>query len=76
MQSYASPDVPVLTDWVVQHNNDPNVRIVGRYYCDEDNVDPGAVVCRSEAPIHKEAIQAVVANAQQRLSGSRIRRVV
>jgi len=47
--------------------NITSYRIGGRYYCHVDNVDPGAVIARSEGESQAEVIEAAMAKAIARL---------
>ncbi|MBI1803313.1 MAG: hypothetical protein HY033_04930 [Ignavibacteriae bacterium] len=47
--------------------NITSYRIGSTYYCHIDNVDPGAVIARSEGESHEEVIQATMARAMERL---------
>ena len=42
-------------------------RIGGKYHCTVDNVDPGAVIARSEGPTREEAESRAVSRARERL---------
>lgn len=42
-------------------------RIGGKYHCTVDNVDPGAVIARSEGPTREEAESKAVSRARERL---------
>jgi hypothetical protein len=42
------------------------------YYCSVDNVDPGAVIARSEGATRTEAESKAIAHAQERLKRTRV----
>ena len=42
-----------------------------QYYCHIDNIDPGAVIVRTEAPTREEAVLLAFAKANERLSSKR-----
>ena len=47
--------------------NITSYKIGATYYCHVDNVDPGAVIARSEAESQDEAIQVAMAKTMERL---------
>ena len=47
--------------------NVTSYRIGATYYCHVDNVDPGAVIARSEGESHDEVIQVAMAKTMERL---------
>ena len=47
--------------------NITSYKIGPTYYCHVDNVDPGAVIARSEAESQDEAIQVAMAKTMERL---------
>ena len=54
-----------ISGWKV---NVTSYAIGGMYYCHVDNVDPGAVIARTEGPTREEAMVLALAKAQERLS--------
>lgn len=47
-------------------------RIGNVYYCSVDNVDPGAVIVRSEGPTREEAELRAITRSKERLRHTRV----
>lgn len=54
-----------ISGWKV---NVVSYNIGTQYYCHIDNIDPGAVIVRTEAPTREEAMVLALAKAKERLS--------
>ena len=54
-----------ISGWKV---NVVSYSIGSQYYCHIDNVDPGAVIVRTEAPTREEAMLLALVKAKERLS--------
>ncbi len=54
-----------ISGWKV---NVTSYYIGGQYYCHVDNVDPGAVIARTEAPTREEATLLAILKAKERLT--------
>lgn len=57
-----------ISGWKV---NVTSYSIGDEFYCHIDNIDPGAVIVRTEAPTREEAVLLAFARAQERLSGKK-----
>jgi hypothetical protein len=47
-------------------------RLGKRFYCQVDNVEPGAIIARSEAPTREEAERKALEDARRRLERTRV----
>ena len=54
-----------IAGWKV---NVTSYAIGDRYYCHIDNVDPGAVIVRTEGPTREEAMVLALSKAKERLA--------
>ncbi|HEV8538808.1 MAG TPA: hypothetical protein VGR15_07790 [Bacteroidota bacterium] len=54
-----------ISGWKV---NVTSYSFAGQYCCHIDNVDPGAVIVRTEAPTREEALLVAITKAKERLS--------
>ena len=57
-------DTKEISGWKV---NITSYKIGNQYYCHIDNVDPGAVIVRTEATTQDEAVRDALIKAQERL---------
>jgi folate-dependent phosphoribosylglycinamide formyltransferase PurN len=51
-------------------------RLGGTYHCIVDNVDPGAIIARSEGPTLEQAERKAVTRAKGKLEHTRVRKAV
>lgn len=58
-----------LASWPV---NVVSYRMGERFFCQVDNVEPGAIVARSEAPTREEAERMALEDARRRLARTRV----
>ena len=58
-------DKKEISGWPV---NITSYKIGSTYYCHIDNVDPGAIIVRTEGTTYDEVIQSAMTKAQERLS--------